>query len=259
MKILYLNLYEGCMEPYRFNKVLDFISRQKPDVLGLSELNGWETNNFEKLDFFKRQAGYPFHLFAKAPSGYNLGLFSKKNFLFGKVFEKDFNTGMIKAKFSFGPFFLETLLTHLHHKNEDLRLKELNIILKHLPKDNPGVLIGDLNSLSIQDSYGEEGLLKKLKDASMEKFGTRQIRYDVINKLLNAGMVDLVRITSPRKNEFSVPTAYNKDPMHLTKLRLDYIFANKHALPFFQQAKILRTPETNGLSDHFPVMAEFKF
>jgi exonuclease III len=117
-------------------------------------------------------------------------------------------------------------------------------------------LIGDLNSLSPLDSYDENELLEKMKKAGIQKFGIDYIRKDVQKRILDAKLIDALRQLSD-KFEFSAPTEYNKDETHFMKLRVDYIFITEPLLPLLDSAKILRTEETEQLSDHFPIVAEF--
>ena len=49
MKIMYLNLYVGVKEEDRLEKVIDFINKYKPDILGLSELYDWDKEDLSKI------------------------------------------------------------------------------------------------------------------------------------------------------------------------------------------------------------------
>ena len=82
------------------------------------------------------------------------------------------------------------------------------------------------------------------------------MRFDVQKKILNFGLIDTVKKFTD-SFEYSVPTKFNKDFTHATKLRLDYLYITPDLLSNLKYSKILRTKETNTLSDHFPIIAEF--
>ena len=254
-KIIYINLYEGCKEKNKFLKVINFIKKERPDILGLSELNQWDKNNFSKLNKFKKQIDLNHSIFCKASSGYNLGLFSKYKLTDRVIISKNFKTGMIKASISIKNKKLSIILTHLHSMGEDLRLKEIDIIKNYVNKKEKVIFMGDLNSLSSKDNYNEPRLLKAMKKIKSNKFGERILRKEAIDKITKLGFIDSVRKFS-KSFEYSVPTKYNKDQNHFGRLRLDYIFITKNLFKKLSKAKIIRTKETNQLSDHFPVVAE---
>ena len=158
MKILFINLFEGCKEPNRMKAAINFIKKINADVVGLSELNDWDKLNFKKLNFFKNKTSLKHHLFAKSSSGYHLGLFSKTPLLDSEIITNGLNTGLITAKNK----DIYIALTHLHHLNEDLRLKELDIIFSKIKKNQNSLLMGDLNSLSKKDGYDDIKLLKQI-------------------------------------------------------------------------------------------------
>jgi len=255
---MYLNIFEGCPEKERFKKIISFVNKQKPDILGLSELNYWDDNKFTKLKEFQNKTKFKEVIFCKASSDYNLALLSNIDFKELNVINKGFKTGMIKAKFTFNKTNLSVILTHLHSINEDLRLKEIKIIESNIKQKENTIIMGDLNSLSPLDNYNGNKLIKDMQKLKSDKFGLGKLRRDAINKIMNMGFVDSVRRFS-KSFEYSVPTTYNKDEAHFTKLRLDYIFITKSLTDKLINAKIIRTKETNQLSDHFPVIAEINF
>lgn len=255
MKILYLNIYEGCKDPARFNKIIRFINKTKPDVLGLSELNGWDLNNQAKFKYFKSKAGFKYSLFGKTKTGYHLGLFSKYPLINESFAQKGFHHGLLTAGIKYKNQNTKILLTHLDPNRESARLKEAKILKDVVRNTNRHLLMGDFNSLSRKDKYDKVKLLKIFKSIGLKKFGTNRIQSNVIEQFYKMDLVDAVRKFS-KKFEYSVPTTFNQDWEHATKLRLDYIFVSKTLAPAIKSARILRTKETNALSDHFPVLLE---
>ena len=245
MKVLYINIYEGGED--RIDRIIKFVNKIKPDVLGLSELNSWQDDDYKILKEFKKNVGLKEHIFVKASSGYNLAIFTKQKISSQKSISKGFKTGLIIAEINHVQF----ILTHLHSGNEDLRLRELDIIDRE-KKHMPTILMGDLNALSPKDTY-PDNLMKTLQDLKITKFGENNLRREVITRL-EAEYIDAVRLFS-KEFEYSVPTPFNKDYKHADKLRLDYLFTTQGIKP--KLAKIIRNKETDNLSDHYPILLEF--
>ena len=250
MKILYLNIFEGAKEKERFNKIISFVKKIKPDILALSELDGWKYNQNKKLNTFKKKTNLPY---SNIPNK-NTGIFSIYPIL------KVTNTkhSMTKAEFKIKNEKISLTALHLNHKSENTRLEEIKTLLKHISPNEKLIILGDFNSLSPLDKYNEEELLKYLKKIKLKKFGTTKLRKDVHKKLLNLGLIDTTKKFS-KSFEHSVPTKFNKEKdIHFTKLRLDYIYITPNLLPKLKSSEIIRNKETNQLSDHFPIMAELE-
>ena len=257
MKIMYLNLYCGVKEEERFVKVVEFIKKYKPDILGLSELNNWDKDNLAKLKRFKEMAGFKEHVFCQARTGFNIGIFSNKKVLDSQILTEGMWHGAILAKFKESNEEFEAVLTHLSPENEDFRLKEIEIIKNKIDISKKIILMGDLNSLSPKDNYAEKELLKEMKNLGIKKFGIDKIRFDAIKEIQKIGFIDSLKLFTD-KFEYSVPTEYNKDSAHFTKLRLDYMFVTKLLKEQVKNTKILRDKETNNISDHFPILMELE-
>jgi exodeoxyribonuclease-3 len=255
MKVMYLNILEGSREKERFEKIIRFVNSENPDILGLSELKDWDKNDYEKLKEFQKKTNYKNSVFCKCHRGFHLALFSNQDFLEQKTIADGFVNGFIRARLMINNEPMVVILTHLHYVNEDLRLKELEIIQQNIGNDENIILMGDMNSLSPLDNYDENQLLDFMRKIGIDKFGKEKIRRDAITKIMDMGFVDIVKQFS-KSFEYSVPSLYNRDKDHFTKLRLDYIFANKQIADKVTKAKIIRNDITNQLSDHFPVVAE---
>ncbi|MBI2552430.1 endonuclease/exonuclease/phosphatase family protein [Candidatus Uhrbacteria bacterium] len=256
MKIMFLNIFEGCQEPERFGKIVSFINRENPEILGLSELYDWDKDNFTKLKKFLDQTDFNSHVFYKSANNFHVGIFLKHSF--GQAADISEGLGMAKAKVTIALDNLElsVIVAHLSARDEDTRLKEFEIIAKNVSREEPTIFMGDFNSLSPLDPYDDSQLLDDMRKAGMDKFGGGELRKEVIQKIMDAGFIDAVRKRS-QAFEYSVPTGYCRDPNHFTKLRLDYLFITESLRSSLRDARILRTEETNQLSDHFPLLAEF--
>ncbi|OGL65165.1 hypothetical protein A3B21_00300 [Candidatus Uhrbacteria bacterium RIFCSPLOWO2_01_FULL_47_24] len=256
MKIMFLNIFEGCQEPERFKRIVSFINRENPEVLGLSELYDWDKDDFAKLKMFVKQTNFPVQAFYKSANNFHVGIFSKHPFNQTADISEGLGMAKVKVTIVFDNIALAVIVAHLSHLSEDIRLKEVGVISKYVKREEPTIFMGDFNSLSPLDRYNDGQLLEDMRKAGMDKFGGKKLRKEVIQTIMDAGFFDAVH--EPAKAlEYSVPTAYCKDQNHFTKLRLDYLFITDPLRSSLKSARILRTEETNQLSDHFPLLAEF--
>lgn len=250
MKVIFLNILDGCKENDRFDRIIEFVKTQDPDILALSELNEWDAS--DRLKIFQKRTGYQNIIFCKANTGYNLGLFSKKRFSSYKIIKQGLWHGLIIADIQFDRKKLVFAFTHLSPKDEDIRIKEIKKIVRMINKKDKIVFLGDMNSLSPKDGYNDKKLIKNFKYNDIKKFGTDKLRKEVISKIERFGFVDAI-LKFSRKLEFSVPSPINTDKDHGEKLRLDYVFL-KNLSSELEDARIIRNKKTDTLSDHYPVM-----
>jgi|TARA_B100001964_G_C14260684_1_gene615306 exodeoxyribonuclease-3 len=240
-------VFENVEEEKRFNKIAEFIKKEKPNMLVLSEVGKWKNNFKNRLKKFKVQTKFPYH-FQK-----NHILFFSQHVISCPRHIKD---AIIKINTVINDEKITVIASHLSPDSEDKRLSQVEAIIKNINNEDKVILIGDLNSLSPLDNYDEQKLFNQLKKINIIKFGEDKLRKDVQKKILNFGLIDTVREFS-KKFEYSVPTLFNKDINHFSKLRLDYLYITLPLKPFLKSAKIIRNDETNQLSDHFPIIAEF--
>ena len=113
MKILLLNILEGCEEPERFQKLVSFINKEKADVLCLLELNNWHKNEFKKLHNFKTLTQFSNHSFAYSNKGYHLGIFTKEQVIKQQRYNDNFNHGFLKCVVLYNEEEYTFFLTHL--------------------------------------------------------------------------------------------------------------------------------------------------
>lgn len=255
MKAVYLNVLSGCREPERFERLVSFLRKQNPDIVGLSELNGWNNNNFSRLRRFKSETGFRYHVFCRSRHGYHIGLFSKKLMDRVVVLNAGFWHGAIIARVAAGGGGYSFAVTHLSPKSENWRVREARLLSKALRKRGKAVLMGDLNALSPSDVKDGGLLLNRFRKAGIKKFGTGMLRVETVPLLLKGGFVDTLRLFS-KGPAYSVPTPNNKDFDHAVRARLDYIFVSKGLAKDVRKAGIVKTAVTARLSDHYPVFAE---
>src|SRR3989344_287617 len=118
MNIIYLNIFEGCKEKSRLNRIIEFARTEKPDVLGLSELYNWQKQGRKKLNYFLKKTGFKYHIFASSGFNRNVGLFSSLPIKKQKIFRRGFRSPVIKAEIEYKGQTVSVFLAHLRAKNE---------------------------------------------------------------------------------------------------------------------------------------------
>jgi len=245
MKLLYLNIFENGGDKERLDKIINFVNSERPDVLSLSEVKKWNENKRTLLDF-KLRTGFKHHFIKD-----HIVIFSNL-----KINDTEhLGKGIIKVKLVLNNKSISIIAAHLSPGSEDRRLEQIDKIIGKL-NDEDSILVGDLNSLSPLDNYDKEKLIKCFEKIDLKKFGDGKLRFDVQKKILDFGLIDSVKKFS-KSFEYSVPTKFNKDFTHATKLRLDYLYITPNLLLNLKSSRILRNAETNTLSDHFPIVADF--
>lgn len=254
MKVLFFNLLKGIPELEREERCIAFLRKQNIDICGLAELNGWEDGN--RLSIFARRAGFNYSVLGKSrQSNYHVGLLAKYP-LKPRVVTANLRNAILHADISLPKRKVSLVILHLHPKGEDERLQEWQAIRPEVGREGT-LLLGDFNALSPMDQY-PLNLLSDFQEKGLTKFGTTFLRRELIQQIINDGFVDTLGVFSQRMIP-TIPTPLNVDQDHCAPLRLDYIFCSRDIQQFLLSASVIRTTETDFLSDHYPVLAEFSF
>jgi endonuclease/exonuclease/phosphatase family metal-dependent hydrolase len=137
------------------------------------------------------------------------------------------------------------------HSNwtERLRVRELRSLLAGIQRHQhgPHAVTGDFNTLAPGEELDVDKLPLRLRPLIW--VSGRQIRWQTIQLMLDAGYVDAYRLPHPREPGFTFPTW---DP----HVRLDYVFVPVRAARLVQRCDVVTGPEAAKGSDHFPLLAE---
>ena len=256
MKIIFYNIFEGCIDTDQFKCLVNFANDESPDILALSEANHWENNNFEKLNYFLEQTKYEYHTFSKSNTDFNLVLFSKYPITKFQIITQNIWHSILKVKIKNINYFV----LHLNPKLETDRLKEIEeLFSKYVSFDEQNIFMGDFNSLSRIDNYNEEKLTKELEERNISKFldNNSNLTFKVHSKFKEFDFID----TFYKFNsifQHSVPTQINTDAYHFTKLRLDFFYVSKEIENKITNNEIINTQLTNKISDHYPIKLRMK-
>ncbi|MFA7000224.1 MAG: endonuclease/exonuclease/phosphatase family protein [Candidatus Paceibacterota bacterium] len=254
LKIAHYNIFNGGTK--RLSKIAKVIKEIDPDICGLLECVGWE-NDVEKYKKYFKSKGYAFFYFIKANSKYNISVISKIELKVTAI-RSGIRHAIIKAEIVDTRYAsLNIFYIHLSPKSEKDRLGEVSILLKKISKQENTIIMGDFNSLSRQDNYKEEKLLKNFKKNGITKYGEDYLNFDVISKIEKNKFIDIYRYFN-NKFRHTAPTKSNTDINHKERVRIDYAFTNKEILKRIRGSKIHKSKLAEIASDHYPLYVEIK-
>ena len=252
LKVVSYNCFEGA--EHTRSALLDVISQASPDVLQLQEVNGWGEGSPSELDKVATGFDYQTVIYGDSNTRFKLSTIANRAIISSEVITKDFWHSAIHTVLPFNGGVLHLWNVHLDPRSEDGRLLEVEHLIESVGTEQYALITGDLNSLAALDNYSP-GLVEKFARQGLRKFGDTALRYDVTNRLLGAGFVDIGALY-PWEN--TVPTPANKDAAHAAKLRLDYGFASPSLAKLVSSYQVIKTDASNKASDHYPVELVFK-
>lgn len=133
------------------------------------------------------------------------------------------------------------------------RLWEANYVLNHIQsfQNESCLLAGDFNAIAPGEKTKTEDMPRWLRWIIYLQ-GNRVYHFS-IRRVLSSGFKDCFRSLNPFDEGYTLPPP---NP----NARLDYIFANAKMKTHLSKCWIVRQPESVNLaSDHYPVVAEFRF
>jgi len=250
MKIMSFNILEGGIDEQgsRIEYIREVIKVVSPDFLALQEANRFDEDNNKLLKEISQDIGLPHYALSPGSvqkSGKQYHVVSLSRYPLKNI-----------HMFSGQPFLNGALLTlvdsplgelaicnlHLDTYSEDRRLKELDIILKHVSKHTNQILLGDFNSISSDDNYNLETL-------------EVEARFDVID-ILKRNYVDIAFYLEldDRTTSFA---SLNTNPDFTKPIRIDYIFVTPSLAAYITDAAVIKTSTSERVSDHYPLAVNF--
>ena len=199
MKVISYNIFQGGLDGdkkgERLEHIIDVIRSAETDVVGIQEACFWSYNDFEILKYVASKTGHSF--FTMTPASLDVGethpystaILSKHRIL-KETNHNYFRNAATEVLIDTPLGEIDIISLHLSPFTEEERLIEVEELLKSTAKYNNVIIMGDFNSLSVHDKY--EGYVAEFNEKQMKKFVTNgMLRYDVINRFLEAGFQDI--------------------------------------------------------------------
>ena len=244
LKIINWNVLYGFNHGKSIDAGSEWIGDQAPDVLALQELNG---NTADSLAKKAAVWGHKYSAIHKE-NGFPVGLTSNAPIEVIERVVKGFHHGYLHCETHGIHFFV----VHFWPKKDHEASAIIEKIKPLLEAKQKVVVLGDFNTHSKNDA-------KFLANSTKVK-----PLYDVVNLFESKGFVDLVH-KHDRQAEYSFPSpitipkwSSSIEELKLKRQRIDFIFASKSLASQSNSATILLSKELDKISDHYPVVVEFK-
>ena len=250
MRVMTFNILLGGIDENgsRIESITKVINDASPDFVALQEANNFNKDNDKLLKEVSQNIGLQYYALSPGSTldgeQFNVASFSRypfkeKHLFYGPQFQC---AGLFTA---IGSPLGELSICNVHLNlekghSEDKRLKELEVILKHLSGYKNQILLGDFNSISLDDNYDPETL-------------EVEHRFDVTN-ILKRDYVDTALYLG-LDNRISYPTASNKNPDYTMPIRVDYIFVTPSLASNIKDVTVIKTWTSEQASDHYPIIA----
>jgi exonuclease III len=264
--IMSYNVYEGFQkDSLQKEKFKTWVKQFNPDIIAFQELNGFTYTSLEELG---RSYGHPYVVLQK-DWGYPVGITSKYPITDIEKRSDDFTFGYINAWICDYNIFL----VHLNPFQYPKRYIQINSILAQaarIPKHEKIIILGDLNSLSPNDSlmYDVPDRLKTAAGFEKKRTGAYddnyilnngKFDYSVIGSLINAGYSDAWLLKNKDfDHSYSTEKYSFREGAFGKKIRIDYIWLNKALRNKCIRLEIIKDEVTDSLSDHYPLILELK-
>ena len=271
LKVISYNIwngYEWGKDSLRHQEVLSWISSQNPDVVAMQELNDYTK---EKLLIDAKAWGHSYAEILKT-SGYPVGITSNKPIITKERIIENMHHGALYCE----TWGIDFIVIHLSPFSYQKRHEEANLILSKLSEikneQNKYIILGDFNAVSPFDAdfyNGNEEMMTGMRNYEAKNDHVRnlffdELEYGVLSAFLSFPLIDVVqRYTYDLDERISCPTQVNEKQKNEGRPsdsnRIDYILVSPILANICTNAKVLNGKPTFYLSDHYPVMAEFKF
>ncbi|WP_163325405.1 endonuclease/exonuclease/phosphatase family protein [Draconibacterium mangrovi] len=273
LKVMSYNIWNGFdwgKDIARREKWRNWVNKEKPDVVALQELCEYTP---EKLSEDAKSWGHDYSVLLKK-TGYSVGLTSKYPIEIKEKIIKGMHHGSLHCKIN----GIDFLVLHLSPKSIKRRREETKILLSKLEQmraENPEyIVLGDFNAHSPFDAdlYEANGeLLTTLRETEKGKgpdgnLDNNDLDYSVISDFLSFPLYDVTRKFASGMMERGSFPARALGPVNnetvdqvLSRMeRIDYILVSPQLETQCVSAKVCNGEENWYLSDHYPVITEFK-
>lgn len=242
LKVVSWNVLYGFNRSRSTEAAAQWLQEEAPDVVALQELNGVTEEGLQKI---ARGFGHA-HAVIQKEQGFAMGLTSNAPIEVLERRVEGFHHGYLHCKTHGVHFFVVHFWPGKEHEVEVVlaKARTLTDAFAHV------VLLGDFNAHSARDAGHIEG----------KGF---EPRFNVLKTIEAAGFVDVVHRFAPHA-AYSFPSpitipewSKDLDELVLKRQRIDFILPSAFLAAGARAASIEHSDVLDGISDHYPVIAEF--
>ena len=135
----------------RYNRLIEFIKKSDPDVLGIQEAAGWDKGDPTIAEKFAEELGMSYYFAPVYPNQLHLMFLTKYEILETENYSPDIGRGAFRAAVRTPDgHVLNFFVMHLssgHHNSPIIRMCQVKLLLPEIEKYSNGgtILMGDLN------------------------------------------------------------------------------------------------------------------
>ncbi|MFF0317237.1 endonuclease/exonuclease/phosphatase family protein [Micromonospora sp. NPDC005252] len=242
----------------RLDQVVQVIDQQRPDVLALQELRGFDRDGL--MATVAGRVGMTPHL-ARSCFGQPVAVLVRPPYrvLAAGALRRPFHHAAARVVVSTSAGPLTVLGTHLYPYSGGRRRMEVDWLVAAL-RHAPGpltLLAGDLNSLDpTVDHTARLAGLNALYRRRHVRRGGGAVDTRAIARLLAANLVDLwpsSNVRAPEADGLTVPTRFGG--AEFAGMRLDYLFGSRAVAERVRGCQVIRGATADTASDHYPLLA----
>ncbi|MGC6465609.1 MAG: endonuclease/exonuclease/phosphatase family protein [Akkermansiaceae bacterium] len=243
-----------------------WVASQTPDVVALQELTDIQP---EKLQELATAWNHPHSALLKT-KGFSVGLTSRLSIEVVEKKVQGMHHGFLHATVEDIHYFI----VHLSPFHWEVRSREARTLLERikplLDQNKDVIVLGDFNACSSADrTWLEQNktLLEKIT-ASDQKYEHHQnlregrFDYSVMQQFFDAGLTDTTLAFLPEKasHRLSYPSGILKNEKTAPEQgeRIDFILTGRSLADKVERSTIVTDGIVNQLSDHYPVITDFK-
>ena len=269
LKVITYNIWNGFdfrKDIDRKNGVIDWLVDQKPDVLALQELCGY---NQETLLEDAKKWGHN-HAVILKDNCHSVGLTSVGPIVIKEKVLDGLWHGMLHCE----TFGVDFFVVHLSPKDRDFRVKESNIIISKIAsiENKSFVVLGDFNSHSpfdgdidlVSPEFLERIRMSDLNNKANNNLLDGEFDYSVMSSFVSYPLIDVTQRFVDSQARFTFPAEVllknysSKELLEKNRRRIDFIMVSRELAKKCVNSTVHNDKETGLLSDHYPVAAEFK-
>ena len=245
LKIVNWNVLYGFNHKKSVKQGAKWIKKQAADVVALQELNGYTQAELEEV---AAEWGHD-HAAILKKGGFPVGLTSSQPIEVIDLRVKGFHHGYLHCKTHGIHFFVVHFWPGKYWEADWILDKAAPLV----ERDEKVIILGDFNGNSRKD-----------EDFLITNATLRKRDYTIVDKVEVKGFVDIVHKHDP-KAKISQPSSitiprWTKDleELKLKRYRIDFVFADRTFAKTSHSGTISLAKEIETISDHYPVIVEFK-
>jgi exodeoxyribonuclease-3 len=245
MRIMSWNILVGGQD--RLDAIVTVLRRERPDLLALQELRGFDRRRHERMRTLADAVGMTPHL-ARSIFGQPVAVLVRPPLRIArhKSYSWQFHHAAAAVTLTDGLTFVST---HLNPYSGYRRYREATWLAARFR--GPVVIAGDMNSLDPHTDHSAALAGLPVARRHLRSDGTVDTR--AIAAYERAGLRDLWR-TAGAGEGLTVPTTIGGH--EFGPMRLDYLLATPAVAGRVREMRVLRDDQTAKASDHFPVRAD---